>query len=493
MRSSEPVRRSRGLIFLAAVLVALFGTSCGLFSKLLHHGKDPAEATAALSLEVMRLADQVLLSTNRAGARLSIAIGTPEAKQQTLSWSVYHTDRVLAIAANPNPAQALVDLYFFVSVQRILHEKYWVPEVYHDADQEMLEAYQRIEDSCWQALVRVFDEPQRDQLKQLIDAWQEENPDLRAASLLETPSVSEFAVRKKPKGSSAADQLLGLLAFDPMAGLEPAVREVAVMRQWGERVFFFARHLPQLTSKHAELLALHTVRLPEVQQGLAQSERISRASEELAATAAGLPKEVHAEREETLRQIADELTAQRNGLVANLEEAEGPLRSMLTESERALAEGRRLTESLTELVGPSSQRASATADARNVGDCDEHGEDNARASTSSGGDAARDARSESSASNAPAKRPFDVREYGDAAERIGMAARELTTAVGTIDQDLPRATTALDEAEARVERSIDHAYSKALALVLWSVVAIAAAAAILRVLFIVFARRESAT
>lgn len=491
------MRRSRGLIFLAAVLVALLGTSCGLFSKLIHHGKDPAEATAVLSLEVMRLADQVLLSTNRAGVRLKNALGTPEAEQQTLAWSVYHTDRVLAIASNPNPAQALVDLYFFVSVQRILHEKYWLPEVYHDADRQTLEAYQRLEDSCWQAIARVFDEPQRAQLKELIDAWQEENPDLRAASLLETPSVSEFAVRKKPKGASATDQLLGLLAFDPMAGLEPAVREVAVTRQWGERVFFFARHLPQLMSKHAELLALHTVRLPEVQQGLAQSERISRAGEELAATAAALPKEVHAEREETLRQIADELTAQRNGLVANLEEAEGPLRSMLTESERALAEGRRLTESLTELVGPSSQRASASGDARNEGDCNDRGGDNVSASTGPGGEAraddARDARGESSVSNAPAKRPFDVREYGDAAERIGTAARELTTAVGTIDQDLPRATTALDEAEARVERSIDHAYSKALALVLWSVVAIAAAVAIVRVLFVVFARRGRTT
>ena len=79
----------------------------------------------------------------------------------------------------------------------------------------------------------------------------------------------------------------------------------------------------------------------------------------------------------------------------------------------------------------------------------------------------------SSAAEPP--RAFDVREYGEAATRIGAAAHELTAAIAAADQHLPQA---LDEAALRVERSVDHAYGRLLRLLLWAV-ALASAAVLL--------------
>jgi hypothetical protein len=62
-----------------------------------------------------------------------------------------------------------------------------------------------------------------------------------------------------------------------------------------------------------------------------------------------------------------------------------------------------------------------------------------------------------------AGRPFDITEYTAAAESIGRAAHELGAAIATLDQSLPRVERALERAGAQADRSVDHAFARALA------------------------------
>ena len=456
------LRASRAGLLAAAL--ALLGSSCGLLKSMTHSKPSHAADIPRLEFELRNIADDEILDTGRAMRRLSKEVGTPEAHLQTLSWSVNQTNRVLAIASNPYPLPAFADFLMFVSVQRMLHEEYWLPTVYGEADRPVLEAYRRAEENCWKILRDVLNQKQQEGLRGLIAKWREENPDLHLASTLEAPSFADFIAPEKSGGKvPIVSDLFQLLSIDPLADLEPAVREVATTRETGERIFFYAQHLPQLLSQEVELSSLRTAKLPEVQSALKDAERFSLAAESFAATAAALPKSLRTEAEGAIHQLSDELGVQGQSLVSNIEKAQAPVQSILTQSRETLDAGTQTSKSIQELIASLDKFVSKPSAVAGDG----------------GGEPG------------PPKHPFDVREYGDSAQRIGDAAHELTTAVATIDQDLPRLEKALDEAAGRAEKTVDHAFGRALLLVLATIAGIAIAVLAVRVLSPKESRRQS--
>ena len=434
-RASLPGRAAAWRVPGLALVLALCGSSCGLFSSLNRPSAAKLEREARLTqleFDVMRLADQAIIDLAGSTRQFSRALDTPEAKRQALSWTVSHTNRVLSIVSNPKPLAALVDLLLFASVQRIFHEEYWIPKVHGEADRPMLEAFQRLEASCWEALGSVLSKKQQEALRAVLVLWRQENPDLGSAVVVEAPSFAHVAAPIQADGRvPLVSDLIDLVSLDPLSGLEPAVREVAVTRQLGERMFFFSQHMPKLLEQELELFTQRTLNLPEVRSTVDGAERLSLAAESLAATAALLPQT---------------LVEARAGVVADLEGARQPLQDLLCESRETLEAAARaaasVTSGITALDAFVKRPEAASADP-------------------------------SSAVEPP--RAFDVREYGEAATRIGAAAHELTAAIAAADQHLPQA---LDEAALRVERSVDHAYGRLLRLLLWAV-ALASAAVLL--------------
>jgi hypothetical protein len=418
-----------------AVVLALGASSCGLFSSLNRPSAAKLESEARLTQlesDIMRLGDQAILDLSGSARQFSRALDTPDAKRQALLWTVSHTNRVLSIVSNPKPLAALVDLLLFASVQRVFHEEYWMPKVHGEADRPMLEAFQRLEASCWSALGNVLSRKQQETLRGVLAQWREDNPDLGRAVAVEAPSFARVAAPISESGRvPLVSDLIELVSLDPLGGLEPAVREVAVTRQLGERIFFYSQHMPKLLEQELELLTQRTLSLPEVRSGVEGAERLSLAAESLAATAALLPQ--------SLREA-------RAGVVADLEGAREPLQDLLCESRETLDAATRaaasVTSGITALHEFVNRPEVAAAD---------------------------------SSPASPGPRPFDVREYGEAATRIGAAAHELTAAVAAADQRLPQA---LDEAAVRVERSVDHLYARLLRLLFWAA-ALASAAILL--------------
>jgi hypothetical protein len=407
---------------LLAGACALCLSACGLFGGAKHEDpqlKAREEQLARLQFDVMRLADQAILDLSGSARQFSRAIDTPDARRQALTWTVSHTNRVLSIASNPRPLAALVDLLLFASVQRIFHEEYWLPKVHGEADRPVLEAFQRLEAACWTVVGTALNAQEQDALRGVLTVWREDNPDLGSAVAVEAPSFVNVAVPLQHKDKvPLVDSLIDLVSLDPLAGLEPAVREVARTRQLGERIFFFTQHMPRLLAQQAELLALKTLNLPEVRTSVEGGERFSLAAEQLAASAALLPQ---------------------------------TLQTLLEQSRESLDAATRTAESITLGVGALDAFVSRSE---------------------------RDGLPSGSA----APRPFDVREYGEAATQIGAAASELRLAITAADERLSGVQEALDAAALRVERSLDHAYARALRLLFWAVGLVSAAVLGLRLL-----------
>ena len=86
-----------------------------------------------------------------------------------------------------------------------------------------------------------------------------------------------------------------LLAIDPFGGLDPATREIAETRQFGERLLFALQRLPLVVRLNAEVLANEAARELEVERLIASLEHASAGIAQIAATASALPDRLKAE------------------------------------------------------------------------------------------------------------------------------------------------------------------------------------------------------
>jgi len=274
--------------------------------------------------------------------------------------------------------------------------------------------------------------------------------------------VAQLSSILEVQGQTSGGSLLGMIQLDPLAGLEPAAREVAQARATIERMLFWAQRLSFVVQDQLELSLLRLRRQPEVLEVLASLEQTSHALAEFSATAATLPQALSTEREAALRQVADELDAQRAGLVQDLERAQEPLQQLLGESRATLTAAATMSSELTSAVRALDDF---------VGRFDDEEPEPEPAQPSAAPAAA--------AEPAPPGKPFDVSEYGTAAERIGTSAGELRALLQELDRSLPRLEGALDTAVQRGEQTIDHAFRRG--LVLGLALILAAALAVLAV------------
>lgn len=454
--------RLRGL---AACLLLLPLGGCGLFKTAVNipgklatditggGKKEPEQVPlSVLQTGVMRFADTFTSRITQATQEFAAKSGTPDARIQALSWLTNQSTSAYTIATGPNPRVAVLDMIVLVSLGRMVHEEYWLPKVYGEADRPMLEAFTQLETTVWEVAGQVLAPEQQEAVRTALREWRDQHPDMGVTAFVKLPVFQDLI---KGHGEAAAkDQNLGdLLVGDPLAGLEPAVREIEQARLLAERSVFYVQRAPILLATQVELLGLKLARFPEMQRALDDTQRVSKAAESLAATAAALPEAVRVEREAAVKQVADALSAQRQGLLQDLAAAEGPSGKLLGEARQTLEAGTRMSAALEATIATLNTF---------VGRFDKP-----------------------APAGAPPGKPFDVAEYGAAMEKLGTAAHELNGMLLSLDQGLPKVQAALDEATQRGQQTIDHAFTRGLELGL-ALIGVAALAAFL---VLRFARR----
>ncbi len=472
---------------LGAGLLASALTGCGLLntaaeapgrlvSALTPSGPAPKIDAGLLSQRLMRFSDLFAYEVRHASEDFAEAAGTPEALIQGLEWRVEYTTAAFKRATVAQPYAGVFDLLLLVTAMHSLHvERYQVQ--WGEPNQFLVAALKRLEEAVWSLAEEALTPAQLADTRMILQEWLAGDPDARVADAGRLPEIGDVFARR----SGAAGLVSGvtdLVRIDPLSGLEPATREFALIRALGERLFFYAQRLPDLMEARVRLAGLRTAHADQTQALLAGWERATHSLESVAATAAALPAQVSAERETALAQLSAELERQREGLVRDLQEAQAPLSELLVETRTAVESTRALSDSL-QLTFPALGTFL---------DRFEKDED-----TDAGAESAAPAAptpTEPAAEAASGARPFDITEYGVAAERIGTAVHELNATLAELERNLPALQRALDETAARGERTVDHVFRRALVLVL-----VALAGAVVAVLLVraFSARRARAT
>jgi len=382
---------------------------------------DPVE----LQSQLLRFADYYVDAINLASRRLQQENGPPAERRTLLRRRIAITNDVLAIVTGANIYANLMDMTILVSLNRMNVEHFWIPQRYGESAKPLLLAAQEAEKEIWRIAETALKPAQIKELRTAIQAWHDQHPDaLSPRDVGSLGFASEVSRMNRGSQQGITSSVFNLLTIDPLAGLDPATRELANTRLFAERGMFLARHMPTLIRWETELLVIQTAEMPQMETLLTNTTQLSESADRFSQTAERLPGLISEERE----QIVQALNAQLPGLT-----------SLAAQTEKALDAGKLMSNGTT-------------------------------ATLKSFQDVLRQL--EASPSN-PNAEPFRIKDYTAAAAQIKATAQDLVKLLQTFDQTLApgkldglstRLDTLTRQAQASGKELVDYTFRQTLLL-----------------------------
>ena len=234
----------------------------------------PAADPVEVQQRLMRFTDEYLASMVYGLDKLRRGTNTLD-PAELLKWKIMLGTETCSIASGPNAIANLLDITIFVMVTRRGLEEYWQPKVFGESALPILNTSRNAETNIWQITSQVLTPEQQTELRRAIDVWFGQNPlpeNVMAARAVGFASeVAESNLTEKSNPGS----VFSLLMLDPLAGMDPAVREIAQTRLMAERALYVSQKMPMLLRWQTELLALNATKLPAVQQLVTNSTQLA--------------------------------------------------------------------------------------------------------------------------------------------------------------------------------------------------------------------------
>jgi hypothetical protein len=285
----------------------------------------------ALQGELMRFSDSFHSTIIHAAGELRRG-GKPPDPLKLLNIELHFSQNVLAAATGSNALANLLDMIVIVTLTRISVQDYWMPQAFGASAQPLLDACLEEEREIWKIASSVLTPREKSELHRAIGSWHDKNPQLKTLEDLRVSGfITEIARYARPAHSSARS-VFDLLQIDPLASLDPAAREIAETRYFGERALYLMQRMPTLLRWQTEVLAMTIARMPEVTQTLADTRQLSEAADRLGRVAGQIPQLMSSEREKILAGVHSSATQ---------------LSALAERTQAALAAGDRMAQSAT--------------------------------------------------------------------------------------------------------------------------------------------------
>lgn len=439
---SAPCRRASILLLTGALLLAT--VSCRTAEAVVAvPGKTIQAVTSSGKEKTPPLADPIVVQQNvqrfadEFFAKMNLGIdrlrrgGAPLEPAEVLRWKIALGTDICAISSGPNAVANLLDLTVLVSVTRAAVEEPGRVLEFGDSVQSLLASSRSAEAEVWQLAATVLTEKQQLELRAAIESWRRQNPQVE--NITAARAVS-FATQLAPKEEETRDKpgsVFGLLRLDPLAGLDPATREIAQSRLLAERALYVTQKMPQLLRWQLELLSVNTLSSPTVEQLVANTTQLTAAVDRVSRVTEQLPAQVDRQREEIFKA---------------LDAQEKQLTPLVAEVRQALGTGKSMSDSLNTTIGTMDGLMKRFG----VGEPPPPG-----ASPASG-------------------EPFRIQDYTQSAAQFEATARQLTELLRSVDQTLAssnlsrlsaQVTPVVQHAQASGKDVVDYAFTRGLLLV----------------------------
>ena len=370
--------------------------------------KGPAVDPVEVQQTVLRFADEfsaaMIIGVDRL-RRGPNALDPAEA----LQWKSRLDAETCSIASGPNAYANLLDLTVFVTVVGAALEAYGQPNAFGESARPMRESSREVETNLWHFAGKLLTPAQVTELRAAIQNWRRQNPQPENVLAARAVGFAAQVAGANKSDPAKPGSVFNLLMLDPLAGMDPALREIAQTRMFAERALYVTQKMPRLVRWQTELLSLNAVRMPAVQQVVSNSTQISSSVETFARVADQLPELVNHQREAAIKQVFEGLANERTNLVAALGGDEMKLRP-------TLAELRQTVEATTELLKTSDSTIKTL--------------DKFMARFDTGTNAPP-----ATTTNA---RSFDILDYATTAKEVTTTIKELNATIASLDKAVPQ-------------------------------------------------------
>jgi hypothetical protein len=382
----------------------------------------------ALQNDLLQFADTFITSTSQALEQLKKPDGSAISRFDRVKLKSRLTTDMLSLVSGSNQVGNLVETLVYIESLRISIEAYWLPSTNNMDELPLLAVLRQREANLREIARDVLTPAQLGQLQAAIEDWRTSRKpsEFDLGTFASFTLVNEVIAHTEAKKTPSSSNVFALLDLDPLAGLDPAARELTETRLFGERALFLGKRMPQLMEYQMELLTMRTSDTPEVQDMIGATTRIATAADRFSQTFAAFPKLIQSERRQWIGDFHDE----RQGLLDLTRHAE----RVMSDSARTAESAERAIKTFRQALNEYQQKPKD-----------------------------------------PAARPFDIREYTQAAEQVESMTLRLAASVHGIKRDIDGLDTkkfaALSDAvtaqtQERGEAMINYAYNKGLRWVL---------------------------
>ena len=412
----------------ALLALALGSSGCNTIRQLTPAARQAAEVKDQmdqLQARSMRFADEYVGRVVEDSSRFLRAQDDPQVRLALASWQLTQANAAYGNASGPSPVVNALDLVTLASLSRMVIEDTLVPR-FPEAGQQLLATHRELEKTAWTLCDEFLTPSQIADFHGILDEWRRQHPTVRTVAFIHFLDFAKQIGRPKPGEEARKGGLFAMLGIDPLAGLDPAIREIEQTRALAERTIYYMQRVPYVLNLQLERVTSELLSRPEYRQILSDSNKISTSVERFSLVAAALPGQISAEREAAINQIADQLAAQ-----------EQVLRPVLVEMRATLEAGSATAQALDSAV-----RSFDTLMARFP----------VKKPAAAGEPAAP-------------SRPFDITEYTAAAAEITRTANELQRLVTSLDAQSPALAKTVAGAVDRSQSLIDYLFLRAAALI----------------------------
>jgi hypothetical protein len=280
-------------------------------------------------------------------------------RTEIVEFKLAFTKDIIAIATGPSVYANLLDMMSVATLLRMTVEDRLIPQSLGSSGEALLEVCRRAEGAVWALSETVLSEAQQDELRSLVEQWHAMEPELK--TILKSRALGFTGQLKQDRNEARKrpSSVFGLLMIDPLAGLDPATRELTETRLFAERALFIAQRMPRILRWETKLLSYDTAESPEVRSMLEDANRLSRAAEQVGTTVEALPELLERERREWVG-VLEKQQPELRDLSAEVGTALQSGAEMSAATERALVAFERVLERLEGMKSPDAAEGEGT-------------------------------------------------------------------------------------------------------------------------------------
>jgi hypothetical protein len=298
-----------------------------------HSGKkqkqDEYVITAAeLQLELMSYADRYASVAAQALDDVERLGPPPETRRAIMGDLIYSAAAAFTIAADSDPQLALLDMVVMTTLGRMVFEDYWRPMLGAPTE-PVIVWFTQLERDIWEVAAPILDQAQQQELRERIETYRADNPDLGTFSNLrfaDFPSKRASSTLKKKKSGGI---------FGSVRNITDQVEQTRIM---AERAMYLSTRLPLLSGGFADIWVTRLSYNPAVEELREDLHNFALVSDRLATIAEQLPEQISTERNETIEQLVREVTTLRYEAIEHVlqgvtKEREATLQQLIAEEE----------------------------------------------------------------------------------------------------------------------------------------------------------------